>query len=323
MTGLSRTLFALAAIALTASATAAQNYPSKPITMVIPFAPGGSVDAVARILKPHLEERLGQPLVIDYRAGAATTIGTASVSRAAPDGYTIGLVVEAHTVNPSLYKNLSYNTFTDFISVSLLGTMPLIIAVNAKSELDTLPKIVAAAKAAPQKVTYATVGSGSINQLAAELFGREAGITMTAVPYRGGGPAVNDLLGGHVNLMFMSAALAWPQLQSGMLKAVAVTSTRRLSILPDVPTVAESGIPDFEALAWQGMLVPAKTPSSVVERLQRDTQAVLAMPDVAKSLAAMGFVPVGSSSQEFADFIRKDADRWVRIIAETGIKPDN
>jgi tripartite-type tricarboxylate transporter receptor subunit TctC len=318
-------LFALlaAACTLTPAPLAAQSYPSKPITLVVPFAPGGSVDAVARVLKPHLEARLGQPLIIEYRGGAATTIGTGSVARAPADGYTVGIVVDAHTVNPSLYKNLSYNTFTDFASVSLMGTIPLVIAVNAKSELDTLQKLVAAAKADPKKITYATVGSGSINHLAAELFSRTAGIEMTHVPYRGGGPAVNDLLGGHVGMMFMSATLAWPQLQAGTLRAIAVTSEKRLPVLPNVPTVSESGFADFKTFAWQGMLAPAKTPPEIVERLQRDTKAVLAMPEVSQKLTEMGFLVVGSTAQEFTDFIRTDADRWAKIVADSNIKPDN
>lgn len=318
-------LFALLAAACTLAPAplAAQSYPSKPITLVVPFAPGGSVDAVARVLKSHLEARLGQPLIIEYRGGAATTIGTGSVARAPADGYTIGIVVDAHTVNPSLYKNLSYNTFTDFASVSLMGTIPLVIAVNAKSEFDTLQKLVAAAKADPKKITYATVGSGSINHLAAELFSRTAGIEMTHVPYRGGGPAVNDLLGGHVGMMFMSATLAWPHLQAGTLRAIAVTSEKRLSILPNVPTVSESGFADFRTFAWQGMLAPAKTPPEVVERLQRDIKAVLAMPEVSQKLTEMGFLVVGSTAQEFTDFIRTDADRWAKIVADSNIKPDN
>jgi tripartite-type tricarboxylate transporter receptor subunit TctC len=322
MTVLFRMLVAMAA-ALVISTAGAQPYPSKPITVVVPFAPGGSVDAVVRTLKPHLEERLGRPILMDYRGGAATTIGTASVARAAPDGYTVGIVVDAHTVNPSLYKNLPFNIFSDFASVSLIGTSPLVIAVNVKSELDTLQKLVSAAKSEPGKVTYATLGSGSMNHLGGELFSRATGITMTAVPYRGGGPAVNDLLGGHVDVMFMSATLAWPQLQSGMLRALAVTSKSRLPLLPDVPTVSESGFVNFEILVWQGIVVPAKTPPEIVERLQRDARAVMALPDVVKKLAEMGFVAVGSTPQEFTDFIQKDADRWTKIITEAGIKPDN
>jgi tripartite-type tricarboxylate transporter receptor subunit TctC len=314
---------AMAACTLAAAPLAAQTYPSKPITLVVPFAPGGSVDAVARVLKPQLEARLGQPLIMEYRGGAATTIGTGAVARAAPDGYTVGIVVDAHTVNPSLYKTLSYNTFTDFASISLMGTIPLVIAINGKSEYDTLQKLVEAARKDPKKITYATVGSGSINHLAAELFSRTAGIVMTHVPYRGGGPAVNDLLGGHVNLMFMSVTLASPQLQAGTLKAIAVTSEQRVPTLPNVPTVAESGFAGFSTFAWQGMLAPAKTPPEIVARLQSDLKAVLAMPDVSQKLSELGFAAVGSTAQEFTDFIKTDAARWDKIVTEANIKPES
>ena len=312
-------LLAAVLMALAAPASAQDKpYPTRPISLVVPFAPGGSVDAVIRVLKPQLEQRLGQPLLMEYRGGAATTIGTASVAHAAPDGYTIGIVVDAHTVNPSLYKHLSY-TFADFASVSLMGEIPLVIAVNTTSELDSLAKLVAVAKASPKGVTYATVGAGSINHLAAELFSRAAGIELTHVPYRGGGPAVNDLLGGHVNVMFMSATLAWPYLQAGTLRAIAVTSDQRLPILPNVPTVAESGYPKFNTFAWQGMLVPAKTPPEIVARLNSETKAVLAMPDVKAKLAELGFVTVGSTPAEFDAFIRADSSRWAKIITEANI----
>ncbi|RDJ19773.1 tripartite tricarboxylate transporter substrate binding protein [Bosea caraganae] len=311
------------ALGLAPAAAQEKTYPAKPITLVIPFAPGGSVDAVVRTLKPHLDERLKQPIVVDYRGGAATTIGTGVVARAPADGYTIGVVVDAHTVNPSLYKDLTYNTFTDFAPVTLMGTMPLVVAVNASSEFDTLAKLVAVAKAKPKALAYGTVGTGSINHLAVELFSRAAGIELTHAPYRGGGPAVTDLLGGHIHLMLMSATLAKPQIDAGKFRALAVTSKERLPTLPNVPTVAESGYPGFEAFAWQGIVAPAKTPPAIVDRLQKETKAVLDLPEVRKQLGELGFVVAASTPAEFAAFIKSDAEHWAKVIETANVKPEN
>jgi tripartite-type tricarboxylate transporter receptor subunit TctC len=229
--------------------------------MVIPFSTGGSVDAVLRVLKPMLEAELKQPIIPDYRPGGATALGAAKVARARPDGYTFGIVVDALAVNATLYRNLPYDTLTDLMPVSLLGKMPLVMIVHPAAPFNDIASLVAAARARSGALTYASVGVGSINHLAMELLNRQSGITMTHVPYRGGGPAVTDLLGRHVDMMLMSLALARAQLEAGTLKAVAVTSASRLAPLPSLPTASEGGIPGFTAFAWQGVVAPPGTPS--------------------------------------------------------------
>lgn len=320
---MTRLLAAIAALSLAiglAPARAQDKYPSKHVTIVIPFAPGGSVDAVGRTLKPHLEQRLGQPVIVDYKGGAATTIGTNAVARANPDGYTIGVVVDAHTINPSLYKNLPYNTLTDIKPITLIGKMPLVLTTRTGGDVDSVSKLVSLAKDKPKTMTYASAGAGSINHLAGELFSRSSGADMKHIAYRGGAPAMNDLLGGHVQLMFMSVTLAKPQLDGGKIKAIAVTSSGRLPTLPSVPTFAESGFPQFEAFAWQGFIAPAGTPNEIVARLQADIKAVVEMPEVKQKLEELGMVVAASSPAEFDTFVRTDIDRWSKIVTDADIK---
>lgn len=305
-----------------AAAVAQQSYPSRPITVVVPFATGGSVDAVARILKPHLERNLGQPIVLDYRPGASTTVGTGAVARSRPDGYTLGIVVDAHTVNPSLYRNLPYDTVADLAPVTMIGTMALVITVNAASPYDTLANVLAAARARPESVSYASVGIGSMNHMAAELLSRIAQVRLTHIPYRGGGPAVTDLLGRHVDLMIMTVALARPHLASGGLRAIAVTSDRRVPALPQVPTAAEAGVDGLNAFAWQGVVAPANTPREIVLRLQREWRIVLEMPEVRESLSNLGVQVTASTPEDFASFIRTDIENWGRIVRAANIQPE-
>lgn len=316
----------LAAVAATSLAMAAapamaqDKYPSKPVTIVIPFATGGSVDAVVRTLKPHLEQRLGQPIVVEYKSGAATTIGTNFVARANPDGYTIGVVVDAHTINPSLYKNLPYNTLTDIKPITLIGKIPLVLTTRTEGEVDSVAKLVSIAKANPTGMTYASAGAGSINHLAGELFSRSSGAQMKHIAYRGGGPAMTDLLGGHVQLMFMSVTLAKAQLDGGKVKGIAVASSQRLPNLPSVPTFAESGFPQFEAFAWQGFIAPANTPDDIVKRLHTEIKAVVEVPEVKKKLEELGMVVDASGPAEFDKFTRADIERWSKIVKDADIK---
>ncbi len=298
-------------------------YPSKPITLVIPFGPGGSVDQVARVLKPRLEERLGQPILLDFRPGSATIVGTGIVSQAPADGYTLGIMVDTFTINPSLYHTLPYNTLADLAPVTQTGIIPLVVAVNSGGKLKTLKELVSTAKANPGTLSYGTAGTGSINHLAAELFSRSAGIKMTHVPYKGGGPAVTDLLGGHIDMMWMSVTLASTQLEAGKFRALAVTSEQRVQALPDVPTVAENGYPGFKAFAWQGIIAPAKTPPEIVARIQKEFKAVLDLPDVRKALKPFGFDVIASTPAEFAAFIKADVATWIQVVKDANIKPAN
>jgi tripartite-type tricarboxylate transporter receptor subunit TctC len=311
-----------ASCALVAGPAGGQSaaYPTRPVKIVIPFGPGGSVDTVVRTLKPHLEKRFGQPVVVDYRPGSATIVGTEVVSQAPPDGYTLGVVVDAFTINPSLYKNLPYDTLTSLTPVTQMGIIPLVVAVNSASNFKSLKDLVAAAKAKPKAVSYGTVGTGSINHLAAELFSRAAGIEMTHASYKGGAPAVTDLLGGHIDLMLMSVTLARAQLDAGKFRALAVTSEQRVPALPDIPTVAESGYPGFKAFAWQGIIAPAKTPPQIVDRVQQDFKAVLDLPDVREALAKAGFVVVASTPPQFAAFIKADVENWEGVVKSSNIK---
>ncbi len=308
--------------ALPAAAQSPAAYPTRPITMIVPFATGGSVDAVARVLKPHLERDLGQPIVLDYRPGGATTLGAAAVARARPDGYTLGIVVEAFAVNPGLYRSLPYDTLADLVPVTLIGVSPIVIAVNAASPHDTLPKLIAAARARPGTMSYATVGAGSMNHLAAELLSRAAEIRLIHVPYRGGGPAVTDLIGRHVDMMMMSVALARPHLDSGALRALAVASERRLPALPQVPTATEAGVPGLQASAWQAVVAPAGTPREVVERVQRAYRGALEVAGVREALGNLGMVVVASSPDAFGAFLRAEIETWGRVVREANIRPE-
>lgn len=302
--------------------TQEENWPSRPITMVIPFSTGGSVDAVLRVLKPMLEAELKQPIIPDYRPGGATALGTATVARARPDGYTFGIVVDALAVNATLYRNLPYDTLTDLMPVSLLGKMPLVMIVHPAAPFNDLAAIVSAARARLGALTYASVGVGSINHLAMELLNRQSGVSMTHVPYRGGGPAVTDLLGGHVDMMLMSLALARAQLDAGTLKAVAVTSASRLAALPSLPTASEGGIPGFTAFAWQGVVAPPGTPTTVIGRFHQILRNVAAEPRIREGLENLGMQAEVSSPSELSQFLREQINTWSTVIREADIKPE-
>lgn len=324
MTGIARrTVLAAASLGLAAPAALAQApLPSRPVTVVVPFSTGGSVDAVMRVLKPHLEQAFGQPVVMDYRPGGATAVGAATVARARPDGHTIGIVIDAFTVNPSLYRNLPYDTLADLAPVTKIGTMPLVVTVNAGGPYATLVALMEAARARPNAVSYATVGVGSMNHLAAEMLARTAGAQMTHVPYRGGGPAVTDLLGRHVDMMVMSLTLARPHLDSGGLRALAVTSEQRAPGLPEVPTVIETGIGHVTAEGWQGVVAPAGTPAEIVQRLHRDFAGVLRLPPVREALGTLGVVIAAATPEDFGAFLRADIAAWARLVRDANIQAE-
>ncbi len=297
-------------------------WPARPITMVVPFSTGGSVDAVLRVLKPELEAALGQPIVPDYRPGGATALGAATVARARPDGHTLGMVVDALAVNASLYPNLPYDTLADLMPVTLLGVMPLVMAVHPAAPHADLAALLAAARARPGALTYASVGVGSVNHLAMELLSRQAGLRFTHVPYRGGGPAVTDLLGRHVDLMLMTLALARQQLDAGGLRALAVTSAARLAGLPGVPTAAEAGLPGYSAYSWMGVAAPRGTPEAVVRRLHEALRDVLAQPRVNEALAHLGMQVEASPPEVFGRFLRRDIATWAEVIRASDIRPE-
>jgi len=291
----------------------------KPVRVIVPWPAGGTVDGVARVLGPKLSEGLGRPLVIENKAGAGGSIGEAEAARASADGGAILFVFDTHAVNHLLYKNLGYDPFKSFEHVSLLVTSPQALVGANNFTPSSVSDLVAYARANPGKVTYATVGAGSSNHLNALLLSGRTGIEMTHVPYKGGAPMMIDLVGGQVNVMFVSAPQAIPQVKAGRIKALAIGSASRIAQLPDTPTVAET-LPGFASQSWVGMLVPAGTPKDTVARYNAEAKKALADPEVRSKLAGQGFDVVGSSPAEFLAFARAESEKWAKVIRDYNIR---
>jgi len=308
----------LAAILFAATALA-ESYPSKPIRVIVPWPAGGTVDGVARVIGPSLSSGLGRPVIVENKAGAGGSIGEAEAAKAPSDGHTALLVFDTHAVNHLLYKNLGYDPFKSFEHVSLLVTSPQVLVGATNFAPSTIADLIALAKADPGKVTYATVGAGSSNHLNALLLANRTGIEMTHVPYKGGAPMMIDLVGGQVNVMFVSAPQAIPQVKAGRIKALAIGAARRIPQLPDTPTVAET-LPGFAAQSWVGMLVPARTPNEIIARLNAEATKALADPEVRGKLDAQGFDVVGSTPGEFLAFARAESEKWAKVIREYQIR---
>ena len=316
--------FALAATALLvcASSHAAQGvgaYPSKPIRIIVPFSPGGSADNLARTMQPALSTALGQPLVIDNRGGASSLIGTELAARSPADGYTMLLITTTHTVNPSLMKKLPYDAIRDFTPVSLAVSQPNILAVHPSVAAKSVKELVALAKAKSAHLTYASGGSGSSPHLSGELFRLIAGIDLTHVPFKGSGPGATALIGGQVTMMFAGPLLFEPHIKSGKLRALAVADRKRSAILPDVPTMAESGFAGIETGTWYGFLAPAGTPNPVVHTFHDTVVKVMATPDMKSRLLAQGVDIVGAGPREFDKIIREEVDKWAKLVKRAGI----
>ncbi len=317
-----RRLAILAMASLSAVAQAQGAFPSKPVSFVIPFGPGGATDIIARSIQPKLAEKLGQPVLIDNRPGAGGAVATSYVVKAPADGHTLFLSWDNHTINPIVMKSLPYDTFKDLAPVTLLVRLPLVMAAWGGLPASTLAEYIALAKGQPGKLNFASIGSGSSNRLHSELLNSLAGIDVVHVPYKGGGPAIQAMLSGEVSYGFFSFAATRGHLQAGKLKPLAVTGTKRMPELPEVRTMAESGFPGYEAYSWMGIYVPAGTPEPVIARLNRDFVATLADPEVAKRLADAGVERVGSTPQQLADFQRADHDKWARFAREAKLKFD-
>ena len=303
----------------------AQAYPSKPVHMIIPFAPGGASDFVGRIMQPKLAELLGQPIIVENKPGAAGSIGAEVAAKAAPDGYTIFLGnVGSVSINPGVYPKLSINPVKDFIAVTQVVDVPSILIVHPSLPVNNVKELVAYAKANQGKLNFASPGSGSLDRLEMELFRKLNALDMVHVPYKGGaGPATAGLMGGETNLMFATAASAMPGVKSGRLKPLAVTSTKRIDTLPEVPTVAEAGFPDLKAGSWQGIFVPTGTPREVVDRLFSVATQVMKEPEVVGRLKNGGAESVTSASPaEFQKFVAAETERCARIAKEAGATPD-
>ena len=314
---------AFGALGLLASAALAQDYPTKPITIVAPFPPGASTDGVARILQPKLAEVLGQPVVIENRAGAAGNIGTASVARAAPDGYTLVLSVNAPFVlNPFMYKNFPYNPVEDFIPIINIGETAMTLVVQDTSPIKSVKDLIEAAKKEPRKLTFGSSGIGSGHQLAGELLNKHAGIQLTHVPFQGGGPAVQNLLGGHLSMTFGTLPAVLPHIRSGKLRLIAFAELKRQKDYPDIPTIGEI-VPEAAAATgtWLGVLAPAKTPRPVIDKLNAAVRKALDNDDARQKLAAIGVLPVLSSAAEFDKDIKDAYAFWGKAIPAIGIAP--
>jgi tripartite-type tricarboxylate transporter receptor subunit TctC len=308
----------LAALVAFAPATQAQTYPTKPVRLVVPYPAGGTTDIVTRIVSPVLGEALGQPIIVENRSGAGGTIGTADVARAAPDGHTALVVFDNHAVNHYLYKTLPYDPLKAFEPVSLMVQSPLLLVGAPNFPPSTVRELVDYAKANRGKVAYGSTGTGNSSHLASLLLVQREGIDAVHVPYKGGGPLTNDLLGGQVSFAFASLPLFMPHVRSGKLKGLGVAGKERVPQLPQVPTVAET-LPGFEAQSWVGMLVPAGTPQPVVTRLAREVANALARADLKERLAAQGFIVIGSTPGEFGAYVRAESDKWGKIIRDLNV----
>ena len=320
---MSRHLFrALTALLLAATTTLvfAQGFPSKPLRIVVPFPPGGSTDLLARRIAEKWQASMGQPVIVENRAGAGGTTGSESVARAAPDGHTLVMgVTGSHGVSVSLNPRLPYHPLRSFEPVSRVVSAPLVVVVGAAVPARTLAEYVAAAKARPGEITHSSPGVGTSMHLTGEMFNAAAGTKLVHIPYRGSAGAVNDLMGGQVQSMFSDFLVALPHVESGRIRALAVTSAQRHPLMPGVPTVAESGYSGFEALSWQGLFAPAGTPKDIVERLSAETRKALASPDIRDFFTKQGFEVAGSTPAEFRAFVEGEIPKWARVVKEAGL----
>jgi len=310
----------LAALLMAPNAGVAQTYPNKPVRLIIPFAPGGVADVIARPIADRLSRSLGQPVVVESRAGATGTLGAAYVAQSAPDGYTLLLgTTNEIAMSPTLYQSLPYDPRTAFAPITSVAVFPNVLVVGKDTPFKTLADLIAAAKDKPGTLTFASSGIGSTNHLSAELFKREANINILHVPYKGGGPALIDVSGGHVTAMFATLPSAVSLIQSGVIRALAVTGSHRSDILPDVPTVIEAGLPGVVVTTWNGVLAPAGTPPGLLERLHKALADAVAEPSLKAAFAAVGAETELITPQEFAARIRTDFDRWSLVIKQADI----
>lgn len=313
---------ALAAI-VSASGAVAQDWPSKPIRMIVPYPPAGGTDIVARVLNEKLAPALGgATIVVDNRGGAAGNVGTDLAAKAPADGYTILFTLSSHTINPKLYPKLPFDVERDFAAVSLAAVVPQILVAHPSVPVNNVQELIAYAKANPGKLNFASVGIGSPGHIAGELFKLRTGVNMVHVPYKGGGPAVADTLGGQVQLLFVSLPAAWQYVKAGKLKALAVTSDKRSIAAPDVPTIVEQGVPDCVVNSWYGMFVPAKTPPAVVAKLNAAMVSVLQTPELKEKLLAQGAEAAWNSPAEFEALVREELKKWEYVIREAKITPE-
>ncbi|MDN4588059.1 ABC transporter substrate-binding protein [Xenophilus aerolatus] len=312
----------LAVPALAQAQASGSAYPNKPVRLVVPYPPGGPTDIVARLVAQKLSDAMGQQFVIDNRPGAGGNPGAELVARSPADGYTLVVATTAHAINPSLFKNLGYSLSKDFAPVSQLTSGPLVIVANPQLPAKNVAELIALAKARPGELNFASSGNGQSTHLSAELFAAMAGVKMNHIPYKGSAPALTDTMGGQTQLMFDTMLSAMPHVKAGKLKALAVTSAMRSPVAPDLPTVAESGLPGYEAIAWNGLLAPAGTPPEVVARLNAELKKVLAAPDVKDKFEAQGFAAAWNAPEDFGRFMAAEVDKWAKVVKVSGAKVD-
>jgi tripartite-type tricarboxylate transporter receptor subunit TctC len=322
---MSKKAFAVLAVTTACAAAAveavAQNvYPQRPIRLIVPVAPGGGTDFTARLLGQRLGESLGQQIIVDNRAGAAGNIGVELAAKAAPDGYTLVMPITSFPINPHLYSKLPFDPVKDFSPVVLAAMAPLFLVVNPSVQATTVGELIALAKAKPGQLNYANSGNGTTAHLAGELFKKMADVDLVSIPYKGGGPAVVDLIAGRVQVYFSTIPAALTQVQAGKLRGIAVTTTKRVDLIPEVPTVAESGLPGFEVVGWFGIFAPAGTPRAAIGTLNKELNKILRTFEVQQRFAAQGLIPGGGTPGELGKFLNAEIAKWGALIKEVGIK---
>lgn len=319
------TLFkrAVAVALLAAPALAlAQAYPNKPVKVIIPYPPGGPTDILGRIVAQGLAAKLGQPFVVENKPGASGMIGADQVAKASADGYTLLVNASLHVINPSLYAKMPHDPIKDFAPVSQIADVPMVLVVNQQNPAKSVKDVIAAAKADPDKMTFASSGNGAAPHLAGEAFNMATGVKLMHVPYKGSAPALSDVIGGHVTLMFDPLPSSTPFIQGGSLRPLAVTTAKRVAALPNVPTMAEAGVSGYEISTWYGVWAPANTPKDILNKLSSEIARIVKEPEVAKRIAGLGSVPVGSSPDEFEAYNRSEQIKFNKIVKQSGAKLD-
>jgi len=313
---------AMLALGMAAAGGAMAAYPEKPVTLVVPYPAGGATDVIARMVADQLPAKWGQQVIVTNRPGAGTTVAAENVSRAPADGYTLYMTTAAHTISASLYKKLNYDPLKDFAPITLTSTIPLVLVTTKSLQAASLAEFIDHGKQSPEGLTMASTGNGTPQHLTGELFKGRTGLKLVHVPYRGDAPMLTDLIGGQVQMAFVTLSAALPHIQGGKLNAIAVASAKRVQAIPDVPTMAEAGMPDFEAATWFGLFAPAGVPEDVREKIYRDVAAIVGQPEMTRKLQDMGAQVNNSSPQEFQAFIDAEAKRWAEGVKISGAQVD-
>ena len=307
---------------LIAGLAQAQSWPTKPIKLIVPYPPGGGTDVIARIVQEPLAKELGQQVIIDNRGGAGGSIGSALAAQSPSDGYTILFTLSSHTINPAIYTKLPFDTEKDFSSVVTVASLPQILVANPNFPAKTVKEVIEMAKAKPGSISYASVGNGSPGHLAGAMMATDAGVDMTHIPYRGGGPAVTDVMAGQVPLLWVSIPAAAQFVKAGKLRALAVSTVKRSAVFPEVPTMVDSGFKGFEVDSWYAMFVPAKTPQAIIDRINKAAVNVLSQPDVKERLLGQGAEAVGDTPAQLSGVVKKEIAKWKQVVKSANIKVD-